>query len=1330
APEVVAYTRSLMAEYLRRGDGDRADAVGRALVDRYPSGGADASRARTVYAMYLASRDQLADAERYYEEAVALSGDDGAAACEANAAYADFETTRWARAAGAGASDADARRYFDHAEKLLRDAIAADPKPVAPYRQLARLYQAAERYVDAVAVCRSRLDLDADEGGIAYLRHKSRLVALLIEASRASMLHAVRLDDADEREAWLLRAEGFAQSALDGWPGHPRALSQRGQVKVALGDDRGALDDLRRADEDFRARDYVDWHHTMVLCRLHLRLREPGAALAVLERSLERARTERPRDATFWSLYAKVLLENRDLDRAFQAAADVLRFDAENEPARRVQAEVYRQRGELAQAEAVVEGISGGAAMRAVLQAESLRRDGDVDGAVGVLLAALEKTPAHTTLVATAVQLLLWLDRRADAAQVVQRALSAAPDDARFKQWSVLTQPGLTPEQRDAELLALIDAEPDVFKRSLDKAQFFESRDKPAEALTHLDAAEAHLLARDTAMAATMSKAAHRALLEKKVRLAAQLDDQDALEAARTSAIEHNVDGADGKSIEGIIHIYRNELELAIAALTDAVNAQPTDGGSLSRLGRCLAAVGRDADALDCFERACAANPKDGPAHRGLAQLALQRGDQALYEQHLASAAALMPRDAWVREQLMAQQDKADPAAAIARREQAAQRNPDDFENLSRLAALYELVGDTAKADDMCARLLELRPDDQTLVATVATYFRRTNRPEASLDLLQRSIASMPTDEQRADAHVPLARHYIDVGDDAAAEAALLSGVDVAETLELCQNLAAFYVPRQARKALPWFDKAIDHARAVKSPRLNQMLAARVECLLRPGVDDVAAARRRVDEFLNETPGEPAALLLSSDVAAREGDMDGAVDRLTRYLAQRPGDATGLYRRAQLYLAQGRSTLAVDDLKTLRAEHPDALGLRPRIALAREYRRTGRKDAWLAELASLVEAAPDSLPILTEYVQAVVTERRLGEADALLTARIHRAGDTPDAALLRLRGMVRLELKDTARALADYRRSAELDDFSPSSVTAALAAYARVGLYADGVSYYETHVPASARTGVVVARYAHLLASAGQREDAVARFRDAMQRALNESRDAVRRVNAELRRAIPIDDAITLFDTLGAGGSDDPAARVNTRIVAYLLHAAGRETEGARRLASLLASADPAERAGLLVDRGIILHDVDPAAARAAYEEALKYDASDWQALNNLAYLIAETMHLPKQALPYAERAVALNPSHTTLDTLGWVYVALGRHRAAIAALARAASRRPDDAAYQYYLGDAYRRDGQFGRAKDVLSRARTAADAAGDADTAALIRTALDKTRRRTAVP
>ncbi len=1343
APDVVSYALDLAEYYFRQDRIDESERMYDELIERYTAQGADAARIRLAYARYLASRERFEEAEELFAEGLTVAQNDPTALGEVRLGYAVFVSQQWARAAGEKPTPPSVPALFDKGEAALKQCIETDPDAFDPSLQLAVLYKSARRHSDVVRVCEARLERGFSREGVEGRHNQFNTFLLMIYASEACVAMAEEAREAgdhDQRETWLQRAEQYVADARGENASHPYVLSQTGRLQLARGRDREALDALRAADEAYRSYDTISWRDKLLLAQLHLKLNEPGAARTVLEEVTEQARRRRTVGARFWTLYAQVLFQTGELDRALAITDQILAADPQHADALRLKAAVYERRGRREEAGQIIKALTGDRVVLAILTAQEASLEGDAQRAVAVLREALQDDPADTRLVGATLRELLSLERHEEARAVVERALAVKPDDIQLRRYSVVTRADLSSDERDRAMLEIIESQEDAYERASALIGFYWRKGDHEKTLAAIDEALEHLVARDTPAAQNATITHQRVLLVAKLSVAGALNDTEALDAARDAAMKFNVDGAGGQSFLGMYHVQRKEYDLAIRAFREAIKAQSTDARSLTQLGQCLQIVGRTEEALLWYERALQVNPNGGSAHRGLAILAKQRGDTGAYQEHLALCERLIPADLWVRAELLAQRETADPQTAIARRVKLLEENPDDVDNLTRLAVLCETVNELEEADGYHARLLALRPDDKDLTVTAGAYFRRTDRPDRSLELLTRYAESRSTAEDKANAYIQIARHYVSRDRLDLVESTLLSAADIAETFEVTHGLAGFYLQRAGRpqEALPWFDKAAAQARAADLPQLPGVLAARVSCLLHRKLNDIETARGYVEELKASFPDYPQGRLLDSEVLSRMGRMKEAIDALSDYLAERPDDLYALQRRALHHRAQGRLAPAIQDLQTLKRIDPLALDLAPRVLLAQLYRQRGRTDLWLRELESLVEDAPNSVWALEQLVQAYIHEERSADAERIITTRVNRASAQLDARWFFLRGRISLGLGQGGKALADFQRGAQFSGYTAESVRQVLGAHLRLGRFAEGIRYYERYAPTEQVTPALISRYARLLAASGRKPEAVELFRRAMGLAVVESPMARAAVTEDLYAAfVPsaattsespaesVGEAIALFE------ADPPdsatAQRVNQRIVVRLYRAAERYDDAGARLEQLIGTCDDdGERVDLLSALSE-LHELagNTLPAREAYERILRYDSENWIVLNNLAYLLSDKLGEYKLARPYAQRAVAVAENHASLDTLGWIYVGLGDYQPAIAELSRALRLSPGDPLTYYHLGEAYRRSGQFQVAANVLRSGRDLVGGTDDTGQIARFTAALERVKQ-----
>lgn len=111
--------------------------------------------------------------------------------------------------------------------------------------------------------------------------------------------------------------------------------------------------------------------------------------------------------------------------------------------------------------------------------------------------------------------------------------------------------------------------------------------------------------------------------------------------------------------------------------------------------------------------------------------------------------------------------------------------------------------------------------------------------------------------------------------------------------------------------------------------------------------------------------------------------------------------------------------------------------------------------------------------------------------------------------------------------------------------------------------------------------------------------------------------------------------------------------------------------------------------------------ARPYYEQILKLQPDNVIALNNLAFLMAESGGDLDQALTMAQRAKAKAPHEPNVaDTLGWIYIKKNLSDSAIPIFRELVAKHGDNAMFHYHLGMALLQKGDKGGAKRSLETA------------------------------
>jgi tetratricopeptide (TPR) repeat protein len=107
--------------------------------------------------------------------------------------------------------------------------------------------------------------------------------------------------------------------------------------------------------------------------------------------------------------------------------------------------------------------------------------------------------------------------------------------------------------------------------------------------------------------------------------------------------------------------------------------------------------------------------------------------------------------------------------------------------------------------------------------------------------------------------------------------------------------------------------------------------------------------------------------------------------------------------------------------------------------------------------------------------------------------------------------------------------------------------------------------------------------------------------------------------------------------------------------------------------------------------------AAKRYRSVVEMDSTNAQALNDLAYVMAERLNQADEALQFADRAEELSPhSGMVKDTVGWVLYRKGLYPQALERLKQAVALEATPIR-QLHLAMAYHRVGEQGRSKELL---------------------------------
>ncbi|MFH0982083.1 MAG: tetratricopeptide repeat protein [Planctomycetota bacterium] len=1314
APEVYAYAETLALNYwsdagqltetdperARRRTADALDLV-KELVVKNQTPGEDAANARVLYATLLAASvpaayertfrtvidehlggaDRYAAAEKLFQEAIGMTGDDVEVRSNTMTAFA----RHWFRRKTEETDPARAKEYADKATSLARQAIDAWPAGFNAYLVLAQMYANERDSMKAAQVCEERTERPIDRKGLkAGMQKRNRIQLLLFGAEQyVAAAASPELSPGSEPQLDLAnRAEKLVEDAQAEVADPERdgaSLHILGRVRMAQGKDREAQAYFEKAE---KAEGTPTWQNHRWLGMLRLQHGQLGGA----KDSLREATRDPRADAHTWVALAKAHLLLDEPEVALLAAGEALKRHPGLEEALRIQVDAHQKLGRADRVAEILPQLAQDQST-SVFRARVLYQEGKYREAFDMLRGTLAENPDSEVALRWLGTVARKLGNEKEALAVVEQAAQAAPDNFGLKAGMIYLNPDLTEDQRKEKLLGLIQGTPDEYLRAYRLAEYYRAADQPREAMEQFGKAAQMIINKSTEMARRAGSPGLLYNLEMQFLLALSKKEWDAAEAIVQTAIEQNVDGAHGMTFRGRASMAQKQFDAATEALKQALAEQPAQAEAWVWLGECHFLADRKTEAQAAFARAAEMNPENFKAQRWLAQLAKAAGDVNAYNLRLDACLQLNPEDAWVQQEELARQEEKDPEKGIVRRLVMLEKEPNDLANRLQLAHLYELKGNAEEATKHYAVALQ-HPDAVPGVAWRAAQFHaKMGDWEQAFQVLADAGERAKTKADKAVVLLMAGTLYRQHGELDQAEQQFRSAVDLDPSEITYVAFAEHYIALQRdREALAWLDKGIVAADAAESARGPALRRARFGTLLR--LDDRDAARAVVEEYRERYPQDPAVNRLESELHFKLGDVEQAVADLTHYLQVRPGDAAAFYRRAELNASRQRWQAVVTDLEQLRALDPNALEFTPRIRLSQAYDLTDRSDLALSELKTLYEQHPENETICRQYFEYFMKHGRFADAETHATALVNR--DPKNPAWRSLLGRAAGELKDSVKALASLHDAAEMSGYEGRYCDALLRSYADFKNYDAGIRFYEETLPAEKRRHSLTLRYAHLLAQAGRTEEAVAAYRQAVIAPLAfRDEEVVAAVARDAAVALGPARVLALF-RVEPGVAD--LKRPNQHLLASMLKSLGDPAEALAVLDTLVnTSTDDLERASLQVRKGVIADmGGNYPLAQQCYEAALKANPDNYTALNNLAFLLADKTKKPAEALPYAEKAARLNAVPTVVDTLAWTLVELKEYGRAIGHLSSLVQRDAEFVAGLVHLGEAYRRTGKF----------------------------------------
>jgi len=425
----------------------------------------------------------------------------------------------------------------------------------------------------------------------------------------------------------------------------------------------------------------------------------------------------------------------------------------------------------------------------------------------------------------------------------------------------------------------------------------------------------------------------------------------------------------------------------------------------------------------------------------------------------------------------------------------------------------------------------------------------------------------------------------------------------------------------------------------------------------RPEAADIAAA------ILKDNPKDTDARGLQASLLLDRGEVQKAISELQAVVNVAPDNFVARFNL-------GRSHVARGEWEQARQQFAEAIRLRPdylpaRLALAQLQVMQTQFEAALKSVDEILHLDKRNGAARMIQAAALMGEHRYADARQLLEAIRQANPNAPDVDFSL--GMLDVKENKLADAEAVFRKAYAANPKDTRSVIGLVETLSTGGHVDQAIQFLQAEMAKYPTRMDLQMALGNLAARAKKFDLAISQF----QTVLNElDKDSKARGDVYLRMGVALREKGDLNGSIQYLYKAREAMPINSTVgveLALALQAGGRKQE-----------------------------------AKDAYEQAIKLNPQDGVALNNLAFLMAESNSGDlDQALTYAQRAKQLYPNLSEVsDTLGWIYLKKNMSDNALDVFQALVDQKPDNPTYRFHLGLALAQKGDKPKALRELQQA------------------------------
>ncbi len=577
-------------------------------------------------------------------------------------------------------------------------------------------------------------------------------------------------------------------------------------------------------------------------------------------------------------------------------------------------------------------------------------------------------------------------------------------------------------------------------------------------------------------------------------------------------------------------------------------------------------------------------------------------------------------------------------ATALAGYRKALSSKPNDPVITLALSRALVASGDLPETESLLKGLIDR--DKKNLPAysdLYRAYLRERKIPEAEA-LLKSAIQNVPKDTQL---RLTLAQFYYSTNkrDQLITLLGEMKG-DLKQFPDAYMQAGDFFARVNAPdEAIKQYEEGIQ-----KEPqRKNSYLKHEIEVYIRQGKQ--AEALKQNEAILKNDPKDPEARGLKAIFLLEKGDVNAAMADLQSVVTAAPNNFVARFNLGRAHYARGEYEQARQEFDSVARLRPDYIPARlaqTQVALIRQDNSTALRDA-----EDVLRIAPNSVQGTVMKAAALVRLKRADEARAILTKVLDKNPKEVNSLLeLGLLDMSEKKIKDAQEL---FRRAWEANPANLRGLVYESQTYLMENQPDKAVQIVEAEVQKNPSRLDLQSTLGNTQAGAGQLDKAIATYQNLLPKISDPREQAnlwTRIGDAWLRKG-DYQQSINSIEKAREGQPQNPTLMVD---LALLYDAENKKD-----------------------------------ASRKYYEQSIKIDPTNALALNNLAYLIAESNNGDLDlALTYATRAKQKLPLHPEInDTLGWIYLKKNLTDSAIDTFRNLVAQAPQTSTYHFHYAMA-----------------------------------------------